>query len=190
MSLPLLMWLAAIPAQPVDAPTAKTEMLGIDVPDEFQVGYHARNQAMEILELIEPPETVESWSRMITSQMIFDGAKDGGLESYHARWRTDLQRACPGMRETAVRGTVDGRPAKLISVACPKMARTGQAEAFTAFLVEGQANLMIAQVAFRPPVTGPDDALIERIRGSLKVCDERTLSSCSARKATGFLARD
>ena len=47
---------------------------------------------------------------------------------------------------------------------------------------------MMAQVAFRHAISKPDTALIDRVAGSLKVCDQRTLDSCSARKATGFVA--
>ena len=174
---------AAIAGQSV--PTASTEMLAIDVPDEFQVGNHQRNDKLEILELVEPPETVDNWSKLITSLMLFSAAYEG-LDAYYARWRDGLRDACPGMNDIVVQGNVDGHPAIRGVLSCPKNPQTGKPEYLSAFLVQGDANLMIAQVAFRHSVTAQDTALIERVAGSLKVCDQRTLGECSARKATGF----
>jgi hypothetical protein len=175
---------AAVAAQ--SAPSASTEMLGIDVPDEFQIGHQQRNDKVAIIELVEPPETVENWSKLITSLMLFDAAKSG-LDAFYARWRDSLRSGCPGMKDKVVRGSVDGHPAVRGTLSCPKNPQTGKPENLSAFLVQGDANLMMAQVAFRRGVAGQDTALIERIAGTLKVCDQRTLDNCSARKATGFL---
>lgn len=166
--------------------TSSTEMLGIDVPDEFQVGNHQRNDTAEIIELVEPPETVDNWSRLITSIMMFNGAKIG-LDSFYTQWRDRMRSACPEMKATLIRGTVDGHAAIRGALSCPVNPQTGKPENLTAFFVVGDANLMSAQVAFRHAVSKPDTALIERVAGSLKVCDERALDTCSARKATGFL---
>ena len=65
-------------------------MLGIDVPDEFQIGHHQRNETVEIIELVEPPETVDNWSKLITSLMFFNAAKTG-LDVFYARWRDGLR---------------------------------------------------------------------------------------------------
>jgi hypothetical protein len=176
---------AAISAQ--SAPTASTEMLGIDVPDEFQIGHHQRNDKVEIIELVEPPETVHNWSKLITSLMFFDAAETG-LDAFYIRWRDGLRDGCPGMKDQTVRGSVDGHPAIRATLSCPKNPQTGKPENLSAFLVQGDANLMMAQVAFRHTVAQPDTALTERVKGSLKVCDQRTLETCSSRKATGFLA--
>jgi hypothetical protein len=181
MFLPMLLALAA-----PSAPTASTEMLGIDVPDEFQTGSHQRNENGEIMELVVPPETVDNWSRLITSIMVFDGAKIG-LDAFHAQWRDRMRSACPAMKDAVIRGTVDGHAAIRDTLSCPRNPQTGKPENLSAFFVEGDANLMSAQVAFRHAVLPPDSALIERIAGSLKVCDQRTLDSCSARKASGFV---
>jgi hypothetical protein len=162
-------------------------MLGIDVPDEFQVGHQQRNDKIEIVELVEPPQTVENWSRLITSLMLFDAAQTG-LDAFYNQWLDGLRKACPGMNDKVVRGSVDGHPAIRGTLSCPKNPQTGKPENVSAFLVQGVANLMMAQVAFRHGVTVPDAALVERVAGTLKVCDQRTLDRCSARKATGFLA--
>ena len=180
-----ILLVAALAAQ--SPSNASTEMLGIDVPDEFQVGHHQRNEKTEIIELVTPPETVDNWSRLITSLMLFDAAPYG-LNAFYASWQDNMRDACPGMKDKMTRGSVDGHPAIGGSFSCPKNRQTGMPENLSVFLVQGDANLMMAQVAFRHAVTAPDAALIKRIAGSLKVCDQRTLETCSARKATGFLA--
>ena len=174
---------AALAAQ--SAPTASTEMLGIDAPDEFQVGHHQRNDKAEIVELVEPPETVDNWSKLITSLMFFDAAPTG-LDAFYTQWLNGLRNACPGIKDKTVRGSVDGHAAISGSLSCPKNPQTGKPENLSAFLVQGNANLMMAQVAFRHAMTSPDAALIKRIEGSLKVCDQRTLDACSARKRPVF----
>lgn len=167
--------------------TAATEMLGIDVPDEFQVGNHQRNDNAEIIEIVDPPETVDNWSKLVTSFMFFDGARLG-LDAFYSRWRDRLRNGCPGITDNTVHGSVDGHPALRATHSCPNNPQTGKPENLSAFLVQGDANMMMAQVAFRHPVTPPDTALIARIAHSLKVCDQRTLEACSARKPTGFVA--
>lgn len=62
MLLPLL--LAALPAGQAGAPpTADTEMLRIDVPDDFDIGYRARNGVQQMIEMVVPPETVRHGRR-------------------------------------------------------------------------------------------------------------------------------
>jgi hypothetical protein len=179
-----VLFAAAIAAQP--AATTATEMLGIDVPDEFQVGDHQRDEQAEIIELVDPPETVDNWSQLITSLMFF-GAAQTSAEDFYSHWRDQLRTACPGLKDTVVRGTVDRHTAIRGSLSCPLNPQTGKPENLTAFLVQGDANMMMAQVAFRHGIGATENALIARISGSLKVCDQRTLSSCSARRATGFV---
>lgn len=186
MFLSVLFSIAAATVQPADVATAQTEMLGIDVPDEFEVGHQARNDATQIMELVEPPETVENWSKLVTSLMFFDAAQRG-VESVYKQWRDDMARSCSRMSNNVQKGTVDGMPALRASLSCPKNPETGKPENLEAILVQGQANMMMVQVAFRRAMTPADKALIELVAGSMKVCDQRTLSACSARKATGFL---
>jgi hypothetical protein len=175
---------AAVAAQ--SPATASTEMLGIDIPDEFQVGNHQRNDSAEIIEVVDPPETVDNWSKLITSLMFFDAAKMG-LDAFYAHWLASLRDGCPGIMENVIHGTVDGYAALRAALWCPKNPQTGKPENLSAFLVQGDANMMMAQVAFRHSLTPPDTALIDHIARSLKVCDQRTFAACSARKSTGFL---
>jgi hypothetical protein len=178
----LLMSMAALAP-----PTAQTEMLGIDVPDDFEVGYRARNQVLDMTEIVQPPETVETWTKLITLQLFYDGTRRQTAGSFYGQWRNSMRQVCVGMTETAIKGTVDGQPAIRGVLACPKNPQTGKPENLTTVLVQGGVNLMMVQVAFRHPIAAEDNALIDRVIGSLKVCDQRTLKACSARHATGFV---
>jgi hypothetical protein len=176
---------AAMAAQPLS--TAPTEMLGIDAPDEFQVGNQQRNEKIELTELVVPPETVDTWSsKLITSLMVF-GAAPTGVDQFYGQWRDTMRSACPGITDAPIRGTVDGHSAIRSTLSCPKNPETGKPETLGTVLVQGDANMMMVQVAFRHALAPEDRALIEHVARSLKVCDERTIASCSARKATGFL---
>jgi hypothetical protein len=181
-----LLLLSALSPVPDDAPTALTEMLSTNVPDEFMTGYHARNAAQEMTELVVAPETVENWSRLITLQLFFGVAQRGTVDGFYGLWRDSMRRACAGLNDTMVRGTVDGHPAIKGVLSCPINPQTGKPENLAAVLVQGEVNMMMVQVAFRRPVAAADTALIERVSGSLKVCDQRTLQACAQRKAIGF----
>lgn len=187
MLLPLL--LAALSAgQAGSAPTADTEMLRIDVPDAFDIGYRARNDAQQIIEMVVPPETVEAWTTLITSQMFFNAARRTSLDGFYQTWRGSMHRACPGLTDTLIRGMVEGKPALRGRLSCPNNPQTGKPENLEAILIQGDANLMMVQIAFKHSIAPRDIALIDRVTRSLKVCDQRMLAACSARKATGFLS--
>lgn len=186
MFLPSLLLIAVATAAPGSA-NAQNEMLRINAPDEFEVGYRARNLEQEMIELVQRPEKVDTWSELITLQLFFDGARRDSADAFYARWRKLMRTSCAGMTDTAVTGSVDGKPAIRSQLACPLNPQTGKSENLVAVLVQGGANLMMVQVAFRRPITAEDRALIARITGSLKVCDQRSLSECSARKASGFV---
>jgi hypothetical protein len=188
MLLLVLLSMGAAAASPAKVSTAKTEMLSIDVPDEFEIGHQARNDTIQIMELVEPPETVENWSKLVTSLMFLNAAQRG-TGPFYKQWRDNMARSCSGISDNVQNGTVDGMPALRAKLSCPKNPQTGKPENLEAILVQGQANIMMVQVALRRSMTPTDKALIERVAGSMKVCDQRTLSTCSARKATGFLPR-
>jgi hypothetical protein len=173
-------------AQPAEAPTARTEILGLNVPDEFDVGRKASEESSQIMELVVPPETAETWSRRVTVMMVYNAA-DRGLEPFYEAWRDSLRSACPGLTDTLVKGSVDSRPALRGTLSCPEHPKTGKPENVVAFLVQGEVNMMWAQVAFRRPLDAADTFLVDSVAASLKVCDQRTFTACTARKASGFV---
>jgi hypothetical protein len=172
-----------------DAPagqTAQTEVLGVDIPDEFTLGKQTRNNDMQMLEIVDPPETIDNWTKLVTLQVLFGSAVRSSNENFYSGWLDAFRLSCPGPTEV-VKGTVDGKAAIRATLSCKNNPETGKPENLEAFLVRGDVNVMVVRVAFRHPLAAEDSALIERIAQSLKVCDQRTLSACSERKATGFL---
>jgi len=180
-----LLLATALAAQPS---TAATEMLGTDVPNNFEVGYRAENAEQEIIEVVEPPETVENWTKLVTLQLFRGKGGPGAGEDFYGIWRNLMRNSCPGLTESSIRGTVDGKPAIRGSLSCPNNPKTGKPENLIAVVVEGDANLMMVQVAFKHPIGPKDNALVNRITGTLKVCEKRAFTACSARKPTGFIA--
>ena len=187
VALGALLLLATTPAAAQNSATARTEILRTDVPDEFEVGFDAQNQDQAIIELVRPPETVNSWTTLITLQLFYDRTQDGAMNTFHDWWSQSMQRACPGSSYRSVNGTVDGMPAIRVAFTCSLNPQTGKPENLEGVIVQGQANLMMVQVAFRQSIEAGDTALVERVAGGLKVCDQRSLDACSARKATGFI---
>lgn len=173
------------PSTPV---TADTEILGIDPPDAFEIGSHQRDATEELTEMVVPPETVETWrNQMISLVLLRGGASLPGADAYHASWLKHLAATCPGMVVKTRAGTVDGLHAIEDEIACPKYPDTGLPENLTAVTIQGRANILIAQVAYRHVETPVDRALVTHVMGSLKVCDAAALAACKARRATGFV---
>jgi len=187
LRLALLPLLATMVGAADDAPTAQTEMLGIDLPDQFEVGHQARDASMQMLEIVDPPETVDNWTKLVTVQLIFGLASGSTAEDFYSGWLEAVRTSCPGTEEALIKGTVDGKAAIRATLSCPNDPETGKPQNIEAFLVRGDVNVMVVRLAFRHALGEEDKALIERVAHSLKVCDQRTLSACSEREATGFL---
>jgi hypothetical protein len=178
---------AAVVMAAQSAPSSSTEMLGMDAPASFQIVNHRRNDKVELTELVEPPDTAENWSKILTI-MVFFGIPQTGLDKFESQWHDVLRGGCPAMTVTVVQGSVDSHRALLSRLSCPRSAQTGEPDNISAVLVLGDANLMMAQMTFHHELKRADTALIDHIVGSLKVCDQRTIISCTARKAAGFVA--
>jgi hypothetical protein len=183
----LTFFLAAATFQAAETAATQTEILGVNAPDEFEVGYQGRNDSIQMIEMVQPPETVDTWTKLITLQLFFNAAKREGADAFYERWRNAMHQTCAGTTDISVQGMVDGMHAIKSSLSCPKNPQTGKPENLVAVVVQGNANLMMVQIAFRHPLGTTDNALVQRIIRSLKVCDQRAFSNCSARKATGFL---
>lgn len=172
------------------AAAAGAEMLGLNTPDQFKVGYQDQNGRMRIVELVEPPETVENWTRLVTALSLFGAAQKTTLGDFEANWSGGLRSDCPKALIKAVAGSVDGRPARRSEVFCPFLPKTGRPEALTAFIVQGEGDLFMVQVAFGHEPDEADRALVAHVGRSLKVCREDALDACKSRQAVGFVASE
>lgn len=183
---PLLIALAMAGAPAARAATI-SETLSFDPFDAFQIAYRTKNAQQETIYLVEPPATLQRWSRMLTAISFRGRAHSEALPSFYSGWLSQLKAACPGIVGAPVDGTIDAHPALRADLTCPLHAETGKAERLTIFAVQGNEDLMLVQIGFQGPPQATDRALIKRIAASLMVCLQPDLTGCADRKPSGFL---
>jgi len=189
MQLPviLLSALALASSQGVRTPTAETEGISVDAPATFVVGNRSNDGRINLVELVRPPETVDTWSELISVVTIMHATEGTTLNEFYPMWRDGYRGTCPGPNEAVARGTVDGRPALKATFHCPVDPQTGKPESLTVIFIQGEVNLLSVQLAFRRSMTNADLALVQKVQKTLKVCDARD-NACFARRATGFMS--
>ena len=152
---------------------ADGEHLGAPPLAGFVTGYEAADPRRDaaIREEVPQGETVEAWSRMITTQR-FGGLSDRTQATAFAGLvASRMAAACPG---TEVGGPVgfalDGRPAARVTVRCPLLAETGKSETILMVAVIGSHDLHVKQVAFRGGQTARDLAWAQAWLARLRLC--------------------
>jgi hypothetical protein len=148
--LAALLSASAALAQPADERLAAPALPG------FTVGYQAANAAQSIREEVPRGETVERWTRMVTTQR-FTGLAARTTPGAYARTIADsVPRACPGAAISPVSGLmVSGRPSVRFQVDCPRN-QNGQAETFILLAIAAQSDMHVKQVAFRGAKSAAD----------------------------------
>ena len=151
--------MASIAALPLLAPAANAqpaaqERLVAPAVPWFVVGYTAANAQQSIREEIPRGETVEAWSRMITTQRFVGTARAATPEVYARNTIRGIPRACPGARVSPVTSLrISGRAAARFQVDCPRSAG-GRSETFILLAVAGPSGDMhVKQVAWRGGTT-------------------------------------
>ena len=172
MAIPLLLGLpAALAAAPPSLPPA--ERLASPALTGFVVGYQAANAAQSIREEVPRGETVQRWSRMVTTQRFADLAVRQAPTSYAQTIASSVPQACPGAGISPIAGlSVSGRPAARIRVDCPR-SQGGVPETFILLAVAGQSDMHVKQVAFRGVRTAADLAWAERYLAATALCRPR-----------------
>jgi len=125
-----------------------------------------------IVERIPPGETVEQWTKMVTTQR-FAGVivRGGSLEEWHEYMVGALANSCRNGRSSeAIRLTVAGRPAIEFRGDCPLNQATGQPETYFIRAIEGSADLHVAQVAFRRVPSSADAEWARTHLASVTLC--------------------
>lgn len=122
----------------------------------FKVGYTAANTERSIREEVPASETVERWSRMVTTQRFVGLAQRTTPAAYARTIVGQLAQACPGARTSPIASiTVSGRPASRLQVDCPGSA-AGQSETFIMLAIAGRTDMHVKQVAWRGRVVPTD----------------------------------
>lgn len=125
----------------------------------FKIGFQQSVGGASILEEVPIGETVDHWTRMVTTQR-FRGAADridaAGFLTLLAR---STQRACVDARSSQV-GVADGSAE--VRLDCPLNSQTGLPESFIAKAMPRGHDLQIVQVAWRRIPGATDIAWGER----------------------------
>lgn len=154
---------------------------------ELIVGYEAERGGSSIVEQIPPGETVQRWTKMVTTQR-FGGAIAGGLtlRGWVGNFLARLQTGCPGYRASEpVRATVEGRSHVSFRVDCPLNPDTGQAETFLLRAFAGSTDLHVVQIAFRHVPSSSEIAWAQAHLATVHLCDRSsTMPACRSREPT------
>ena len=132
----------------------------------FVVGYDMARDGNSIIEQVPDGETVEKWTRMVTTQRFAGVARRTDGNGFLQLMLDGLQRGCPGARVTYRRAT--GKAAQM-RVDCPFNPSTGTPETFFARAIRGESDMHVAQVAFRRVPSAADVSWAETYLASVKL---------------------
>ena len=136
-----------------------------------------------IVEWVPRGESVERWTRMVTHQRFAGAALRLRPQDLLDNMIAGLRTGCPGARTSAVtRFAVSGRPAARFRADCPLNPSTRMPETFTAVAIAGEADMHVAQVAFRRVPSANDDSWAETQLQSVILCGaDSKETACTAR---------
>ncbi len=154
MRKPIATLLAAVlAASAANAQPAGTERLVSPALPGFVTGHSAANAQQSILEQIPAGETVQAWTRMVTTQRYGGLARQASAAQYVANVRGAVPRACPGARLSPVESLrISGREAARFQLDCPRSAGGGP-ETFILLAIAGPGDMHVKQVAWRGGTT-------------------------------------
>jgi hypothetical protein len=149
----------------------------------FVVGFEQGNGQQSILEQVPKGETVDSWTRMLTSQRFIGRSADPGPTQMLVNIQGLLRRACPGGTTTSITElTVSGQPAARMRSDCPRNPDTGKPETFFIIAFAGANDLFSEQVAFRRVPTQADVSFAEDVLNSVQWCSTGSTSPACAKR--------
>lgn len=155
------------------AATAAGERLASPLLVGFVVGHSAANAEQSIREEVPRGETVERWTRMVTTQRFTGLAARSTPEAYARVIAGQLPQACPGATISPIAAlTVSRRPASRFQVDCPRN-RGGVPETFILLAIAGQSDMHVKQVAFRGAKTAADLAWARNYLAATVLCRPR-----------------
>jgi hypothetical protein len=115
----------------------------------YVLGYQASNDTQSIREEVPSGETVERWTRMVTTQRFAGLAKRTTPAAYAKTIASQLPAACPGAAISPIANiAVSRHPAVQLQVDCPRN-ENGQRETFLMIAIAGENDMHVKQVAFR-----------------------------------------
>ena len=173
-------WPALLAFTSVMAQPSEDRVIGPDL-DRWVVGYEAHSATQAIREEVPEGESVEDWTRMVTTQRFGGLASLTTPENYVGTITRGVERKCPGAIVGAIKTlAMNGRPAVRVTIDCPVLAETGKRETFVLEATAGTFDMLVKQVAFRGPHTPADMAWAGKFLDALIYCaGGTTLSGCT-----------
>jgi hypothetical protein len=169
-SLLTLLAASAVAVLPL-SPAWAEHLASPDLPG-FVVGHEAANAEQSIREEVPAGETVEDWTRMVTTQRFGGAAARLTPTGFLEGITRDLSAACPGARTSRVlTGTRSGHTGAQMRAFCPLLAQTGKPETFIMLVIAGAEDLHVKQVAFRRVPTDEDVEWGEAVLAAVVFCD-------------------
>jgi hypothetical protein len=150
---------------------APAEWSGRPAAPGFVVGFEKANAEQSIVERVPAGESVERWTRMLTSQRFMGRASDPGPRQLLVNIQNLMENACPGgSTSEIVTMTISGRPAARMRSDCPLNPQTGLPETFFIIAFAGTDDLFAEQVAFRRVPTAADLAFGTKDLQAVRLC--------------------
>ena len=166
-------------ATPAMAAPAEWSMR-VPVPG-FVVGFDRANSEQSIVERVPKGETVEKWTRMLTSQSFTGRGQDPGPRGMLFNMQGLMKEACPdGGTTSIVTMTVSGHPAARMRADCPLNSQTGLPETYFIVAFAGTRDLFAEQVAFRHVPTPADVAFATQVLQQVSLCRAGSKSKACA----------
>lgn len=168
--LALVCTMVAFDAQ---ATPLRDENILIPMQSGFVQGYAARHGSMDIIESVPKGESVENWSRMITSQ-IFHNQKNTDPDVFAASVAQGWKSACPDSNARKVTsGKENGYPYSLWLFECALNPSTGKPETMWMKVISGDDALYSVQYAYRSFIEREWVAPTMTFLRQVVVCDPR-----------------
>ena len=168
----VLALLAASAGLLLGASPAAAERLASPGLPGFVVGHEAANDQQSIREEVPAGETVDDWTRMVTTQRFGGAASRLTPTGFLEVITRNLMAACPGAQTSRVlTGTRGGHPSAQIRAFCPLLAQTGKPEAFIMLAIAGDSDLHVKQVAFRRVPSDDDIEWGEALLAAVAFCE-------------------
>jgi hypothetical protein len=152
----LLVAIGLAVASPANAQSA--ERLVSPALSGFVVGHNAANARQSIREEVPRGESVQGWTRMVTTQRFGGLARQATAAQYVRNVMAAVPGACPGARVSPLANvSVSGREAARFQLDCPRNPAAGnRPETFILLAIAGPSDIHVKQVAWRGAVTQAD----------------------------------
>lgn len=149
----LAVMLAASAASAATAQPGGSERLVSPALPGFVTGHAAANAQQSIGEEIPRGETVQAWTRMVTTQRYGGLARQATVAQYVGNVLDAVPRGCPGATlSPLVSLRISGREAVRLQLDCPRSAG-GRAETYIMLAIAGPSDIHVKQIAWRGGTT-------------------------------------